>query len=68
MLLTLVVFGMGVVRSFFSPERTRALLAGRREGVGNVAGGRPGHRHAVLLLLGGAAVHRLRHALACRSG
>ena len=37
MLLTLVVFGMGMVRSFFSPERTRALLAGRREGVGNVA-------------------------------
>ena len=28
---------MGVVRSFFSPERTRALLAGQREGVGNVA-------------------------------
>jgi uncharacterized membrane protein YraQ (UPF0718 family) len=37
MLLTLVVFGMGVVRSFFSPERTRALLAGRAEGFGNVA-------------------------------
>ncbi len=37
MLLTLVVFGMGVVRSFFSPESTRALLAGRREGFGNVA-------------------------------
>ena len=36
MLLTLVVFGMGVVRSFFSAERTRALLAGKREGVGNV--------------------------------
>ena len=36
LLLTLVVFGMGVVRSFFSAERTRALLAGRREGVGNV--------------------------------
>ena len=32
MLLTLVVFAMGVVRSFFSPERTRALLiiAGKR--------------------------------------
>jgi uncharacterized membrane protein YraQ (UPF0718 family) len=28
MLLTLVVFAMGVVRSFFSPEKTRALLAG----------------------------------------
>ncbi len=37
MLLTLVVFAMGVVRSFFLPERTRALLAGRREGVGNIA-------------------------------
>lgn len=37
MLLALVVFAMGVVRSFFSPERTRALLAGRREGIGNVA-------------------------------
>lgn len=36
MLLTLVVFGMGVIRSFFSPEKTRALLAGKREGVGNV--------------------------------
>lgn len=37
LLLTLVVFAMGVVRSFFSPEKTRALLAGRAEGVVNVA-------------------------------
>jgi len=37
MLLVLVVFAMGVVRSFFSAERTRAMLAGRAEGVGNVA-------------------------------
>ena len=36
MLLTLVVFAMGVVRSYFSPEKTRALLTGRREGIGNV--------------------------------
>jgi len=36
LLLTLAVFGMGVIRSFFSPERTRALLAGKREGVGNL--------------------------------
>lgn len=35
LLLTLVVFGVGVVRSFFSPERARRLLAGRREAVGN---------------------------------
>lgn len=36
MLLTLIVFAMGVVRSFFSPEKTRALLSGKREGVGNL--------------------------------
>ncbi len=35
MLLVLMVFLMGVVRSYFSPEHTRALLAGRREGVAN---------------------------------
>jgi uncharacterized membrane protein YraQ (UPF0718 family) len=36
MLLTVVVFGVGIVRSFFTPERTRAILAGKRESVGNV--------------------------------
>ena len=36
MLLLLVVFGMGVVRSFFTPARTRRLIAGRREIVANV--------------------------------
>jgi uncharacterized protein len=36
LLLTLVVFAMGIVRSFFSPEQTRKLLAGRREGIANV--------------------------------
>jgi hypothetical protein len=37
LLLALIVFVMGIVRSFFSPERTRAMLAGRREGLGNIA-------------------------------
>lgn len=36
MLLTLVVFGVGIVRTFFTPDRTRAILAGRRESTGNV--------------------------------
>ncbi len=36
LLLALIVFAMAVVRSFFSPEKTRALLSGKREGVGNV--------------------------------
>jgi uncharacterized membrane protein YraQ (UPF0718 family) len=36
LLLSLVVFVIGIVRSFFTPERTRAMLAGKRESVGNV--------------------------------
>jgi len=36
LLLSGVVFFMGIVNSWFSPERTRALLAGRREGLANV--------------------------------
>lgn len=36
MLLTAVVFVMGMVNSYFTPERTRAILAGRTEGVANV--------------------------------
>ncbi|MBK5967046.1 hypothetical protein CCR95_24005 [Thiocystis minor] len=35
LLLTGIVFLMGVIQTFFAPERTRALLAGRRLGVGN---------------------------------
>src|SRR5678815_1584853 len=35
MLLLLVVFALGVVRSSFSPARTRRLIAGRRELTGN---------------------------------
>ena len=36
MLLVLVVFVVGVVRTFFSPERTRRILAGRNESLGNI--------------------------------
>jgi uncharacterized membrane protein YraQ (UPF0718 family) len=36
LLLTAVVFAMGMVNSYFTPERTRALLAGRTEAVANV--------------------------------
>jgi uncharacterized protein len=36
LLLASVVFVMGIVNSYFTPGRTRALLAGRSEGVANV--------------------------------
>lgn len=36
LLLTGVVFVMGMINSYFTPERTRVLLAGKSEGLGNV--------------------------------
>jgi len=36
LLLTGIVFAMGMINSYFTPERTRALLAGRTEGAANV--------------------------------
>lgn len=36
MLLALIVFVVGVIRTFFTPQRTRRMLAGRRESAGNV--------------------------------
>lgn len=36
LLLTLVVFAVGIVRTYFSPERTRKILGGRSLFVGNV--------------------------------
>ena len=36
MLLVLVIFFVGIVRSFFTAERTKAMLAGKKEFVGNI--------------------------------
>lgn len=36
MLLVVVVYGVGVIRTFFTPEYTRSLLAGKKEFFGNV--------------------------------
>jgi uncharacterized membrane protein YraQ (UPF0718 family) len=37
LLLTGIIFAVTVLRSFMSVERTRALLGGRRQGIGNIA-------------------------------
>lgn len=37
LLLTLIVFGVGIVRSYFSPERTRKILGGKKLFTGNVS-------------------------------
>lgn len=36
LLLTGIVFVMGIIQTFFAPERTRALLSGKRMGIGNI--------------------------------
>lgn len=36
MLLVLIVFGVGIIRSYFSPERTRKMLGGKSLFAGNV--------------------------------
>lgn len=36
LLLVLIVFGVGIIRSFFSPERTRELLGGKKLFIGNI--------------------------------
>jgi uncharacterized protein len=38
MLLVLIVFFVSIIRTFFTPARTRRILAGRRETAGNVMG------------------------------
>ncbi|HZW39469.1 MAG TPA: permease [Ignavibacteriaceae bacterium] len=36
LLLTLIVFGIGIIRTYFSPERTRKLLGGKKTFAGNI--------------------------------
>ncbi len=36
LLLVLIVFFVGIIRSFFTPEKTRKILTGKKESVGNV--------------------------------
>ena len=36
LLLTGIIFLMGIIQTFFSPERTQAVLSGKRVGVGKV--------------------------------
>ncbi len=36
MLLVLIVFGVGILRTFFTPQHTRQILAGKKEFVGNI--------------------------------
>jgi uncharacterized membrane protein YraQ (UPF0718 family) len=36
MLLAIVVFGVGIINTFFTPDRTRRILVGKRESIGNV--------------------------------
>ncbi len=57
MLLTAVVFVMGMLNSYFTPERTRALLAGRMAGTANVMAAGLGGSYSLLFLLCSATLY-----------
>ena len=59
-LLAVVIFFVAIIRSFFPPERTRKYLSHSKLYARQRAAATARHRHAVLLVLGGTAVHRLR--------
>ena len=59
MLLVLIVFGIGIVRSFFTPEKTRKILSGKSEAVGNILAALLGCGYAFLFVLGCAFVRRV---------
>lgn len=67
LLLVGIIFVVTVLRSYMSLERTRALLGGKRQGVGNVMAGRPGRDHPVLLVQRRTGVHRVRRRRLSRS-
>lgn len=52
LLLSGMIFVISTLRSFFSPERTRAFLGGKREGVGNILRCRIRCLDVILLVLG----------------
>ena len=55
-----IIFVITVARSFMSIERTRALLGGKREDLGNVLAAAAGRDHPVLLVQRRPCVHRVR--------
>ncbi len=57
LLLTLVVFVVGIVRSYFSPERTRAILGGKSLFVGNISCEYTGYCDSLLFLFCGSTLH-----------
>jgi len=63
MLLVASGFRVGILRSFFTPEGTRGILAGQAEYLGNVMAAGLGILTPFLLVLCSAAVYRL-----CGSG
>jgi hypothetical protein len=59
LLLTLIVFAMGIIRGFFSPGKDPRAAGRPARGRGQCHGRESRYRDAVLLLLGGAPVHRI---------
>ena len=67
-LLAVIVFFVGVIRTFITPAKVKKWVGGRTEGVGNVLAALLGIPDAVLLLFGSSRFLSGSWNPACRSG
>lgn len=58
-MLAVIIFAVSVVRSFFPPEKTRAILSRRHQYAGNILAALLGIVTPFLFLLSSPGVHRL---------
>ena len=63
MLLVLIIWGVGIIRTYFTPERTRKILQGKSLFTGNILSALLGIGYPVLLLLCHPSISRI-----CGSG
>ena len=67
-LLSVLIFAISYVQSYFPPERTRRILGGRSGLWANTLAALAGHDHAVLFLLVDPALHRVHRGRAAAGG
>ena len=63
LLLSVIIFVVSIIRSYFPPERTKRILSHKREFIGNILAALLGIVTPVLLLFRGPALYRV-----CRGG
>jgi uncharacterized protein len=58
LLLSIIIFAISFVRSYFPPEKTRKILSHKKEFIGNILAALLGGCHSFLFLLCRTPLHR----------